>query len=272
MLPTNINFSPDEKNRLMSALRAAWAVPWVDDIVGFIWEAVFHYVKELNIPNRLIVREPTKTKTSVIQDSSAEIAQQLDLPTLEINRTSKRLYDALDLKSDMGWSLKAVQLARLNLIAGIEVPFVIQRADIFKKYKNLGFSTELSKDSSTDDLGIVIVKHWNDKVEQDGEAQGVIDGRLAILVKNSNRQEYVYVEQPIIKFQANDFDWMWTNNDKIGLQAKRKSDGKVILRWYANQKQLFQSVTIPDSATRVSIIPKRAEVDKFVASMLESLD
>lgn len=42
----NTDLSEIEKEQLISALRAAWAVPWVDDITGFIWEAVFHYIKK----------------------------------------------------------------------------------------------------------------------------------------------------------------------------------------------------------------------------------
>lgn len=113
-----------------------------------------------------------------------------DLPSL----ISKRLYDAVDTKTQVGWSLKTVLVDKKVLLLGQEVPFVIQRADIFKKYKQLGFITELTKNSLPADLGKAIVQHWNNKVDEDSRVQNVTIGKLAILVKNRDRQEYVYIE------------------------------------------------------------------------------
>lgn len=270
-MPINTNFSEDEATRLTSALRAAWAVPWVDDIVGFIWEAIFHYVKGLSIPDRLLTKQHNITEMVMDENSLPTVIGETLLTNSEAIQISKRLYDAVDSKAQRGWSLKAVQLKKKQIPAGTEVSFVIQRADIFKKYVELGFNTELSKDSDPNDLGLAIVKHWNRKVEQDGIIQGVQDGRLAVLVKDDTRQHYIYVEFPIEKFVASDFDWIWTDAKKMGLQARDKITGRTTLRWYAGQKQLFQSILIPDTATRVSITPKRAEVNKFVQSMLDSI-
>lgn len=271
-MPINTNLSQEEENRLISALRAAWAVPWVDDIVGFIWEAIFHYVKGLNIPNRLLTEQRIVSDTPLDENLLTDVIADLPSTDLETAKISKRLYDAVDSKNHIGWSLKAVQLKTTRTIpAGTEVWFVIQRADIFKKYSTLGFTVELTKESNPNDLGTALVKHWNDKVEQDGRVQGVQDGRLAVLVKDSTRKNYIYVERSIERFNANDFEWFWTDEKKIGLQARNKITGKTALRWYANQKQLFESIIIPELATRVSISPKRAEVNKFVQSMIDSI-
>jgi hypothetical protein len=242
-----MSLTPIEQQRLKDALEAAWAVPFVDDIGGFVWEAIFHYVKELAIPNRLTI----------------EIAQQA--------RSSKRLFDVIDFTSKIGWSLKALQLEKRSLVANLGFEFVIQRADIFKKSKILGFEIELSKESDPNNLGQAIITHWNNKVTADSTFQAINDRRLGILLKNKDRTEYVYMEQPLEILDNNDFDWRWTDTSKTGLQALRKTDQRVFLRWYANQKQLFQTLTIPLDPIKIEITPKRLPIKDFVERISDLL-
>jgi hypothetical protein len=246
---------------LKQVLTAAWAVPFVDDIGDFIWEAAFHYVKGLPIP------DPLK------------------------GGQSKSLFDAVDEKTKRGWSLKAILKKRKTLPpAGSRVEFVIQRASILKKKKGKGAKSaeltfavraedtpvevikkEISLDSPEEEIGLALINFWNNKVRNDMKAQGVKEGFLSVLLKSGDRKEYILIEQPIPIFKAEDFVWSWTDEERVGFQAKYKGTDEVVLKWYHGQTQLFQVITIPEDATRVKIEPRRLEAEKFVGEILKLL-
>lgn len=253
------NLNEAETRRLKEVLTAAWAVPFVDDIGDFIWEAAFHYVKGLPIPDPL------------------EGGQ------------SKMLFDAVDTDTGRGWSLKALLLKRKSLPpAGYRFEFVIQRASIMKKAKAKKgrakvqmevtaedtptevIEQELSINSPEDDIGRALINFWNNKVKKDMKAQSVTDGRLSVLLKNANRREYVLIEESIPIFKPTELEWSWTDADRVGFQARNK-EGNVVLKWYHGQTQLFQIMTIPADATRVEITPRRMDSERFVAEVLKLL-
>jgi hypothetical protein len=246
---------------LARVLKAAWAIPFLDDVGDFAWEAAFHYIKGLPVPDPLQGGQ------------------------------SKLLFDAVDSKTGIGWSLKALQLNRQTLPpAGSKFEFIIQRASILKKKKGKKRSAqqltlavkaedtpveiieqEISLDSSEAAIGRALINYWNKKVERDMRAQAVRDGRLSVLLKNANRQEYLLIEKPIPIFNEDDFEWSWTDNDRVGFQAKDKKTNEVALKWYHGQTQLFQVMTIPEHATRVQVVPRRLEADRFVTEILKLL-
>jgi hypothetical protein len=223
-LPSNTTLTGEEARRLDVALRATWAIPLIRDIEGYIWEAIFHYVKGLDLPR---------------------------------GNSSKALFDAVDPISHKGWSLKTLQW---NSLAGnTPIEFVIQWAAILKKAKNLGFD-QLSSESRPDDLGHALVRHWNEKVEKDMQSQSVGDAYLVVLVKSSKRREYVFIQEPLPRFDPNTLIWTWTalrepkkrkvsqrelleealtEEQHLGLQARSKTSGQTVLKWYIGQKQLF---------------------------------
>jgi hypothetical protein len=253
--------SNDETVRLERVLKAAWAIPFLDDIGDFAWEAAFHYVKGLPIPD-----------------------------TIQTGQ-SKLLFDAVDRETGRGWSLKALQLKRKSVPpVGSKFEFIIQRASILKKTKGKKKSTkqltlavqaentpveiieqEISLDSSEAEIGRTLINYWNNKVKNDMRVQSVKDGRLSILLKNANRQEYVLIEKPIPIFNEDDFEWSWTDEDRVGFQAKYKKTSEVVLKWYHGQTQLFQVMTIPEDATRIQITPRRLGAERFVTEILRLL-
>ena len=107
--------SDEEKERLVEAIRAIYTIPFVDDIEDYIWEAIFTYVK--------------------------------DIPSVDpLSHTrSKNLFDVVDEKIKIGWSIKAIQVSQGTIHLPREFEVVIQRADIFKKAKELGFSALSTK-------------------------------------------------------------------------------------------------------------------------------
>lgn len=255
---TFTKLNSEETRRLEQVLTAAWAVPFLDDVGDFAWEAAFHYVKGLPVPDPLQGGQ------------------------------SKQLFDAVDTKTGRGWSLKALQLKRQTLPVGTSFEFIIQRASILKKKKGKRstqltlavdiedtpteiIKQELSLESSEEEIGQALINFWNNKVENDMKAQSVVDGRLSVLVKNVNRQEYVLIEQPIPIFKATDFVWSWTNETRAGFQARHKKTNNITLKWYHGQTQLFQVLTIPEDATRIKIIPRRLDTGRFVKEMLKLL-
>ena len=185
----------EEKKRLVNAIRAAYTIPLIDDVEDYIWEAIFAYSKGISTVDPLT------------------------------NIRSKSLFDVVDQERKIGWSIKAAQ-RKITLPCEYEV--VIQRADIFKKAKSLGYDS-LSTDSPTDQLGSALLKHWyGRKVEQDAKSQGVRDKRVCILLKSLDRRDYVYLEEQLVRHNENDLKWYWTNEKKTGLQARREKDDVLI--------------------------------------------
>lgn len=230
------SLSDEEQRRLQTVIAVCFAVPFVDDVENFIWEAAFHYVKALPIPNPLI------------------------------QGRTKRLFDAVDDGSGIGWSLKALQ--RANLATGAQFELVIQRADVFKKAEALGFDT-LTVQSPEQDLGRALIRHWNRKTIADSTYQGVADPRVGILVKNRARTQFVFVEASYPPFDEGAFEWRWTNPQREGLQGFL--EGRLKLRWYPNQKQLFEVFDVPAQATRVSLVPARVDPDDFIDAVMALL-
>jgi len=225
-----------EKDRLRRGLEAAFTVPIIDDVEDFVWEAVFHYVKKLRLP-----------------DPIAE------------GRT-KQLFDAVA-PDGTGWSLKTLVWNRLT--QGSSFEFVIQRADIFKKAKDLGFPDGLNPKSDVGTLGAALIRHWNLKFRKDLSAQRVRNPRIAILLKNVARRKFVYVEFGYPPLKEREYVWRWSREDGLGLQGVK--DGRVRLKWYHGQKQLFQVYQIPEQAYSFELAWERASLTAFVESVRRTL-
>lgn len=228
----------DEIKRLTDALRAAFAIPFIDDIEDFIWERIFAYVRGIPLPD----------------------------PLFEIRR--KRLFDIVDPEQQIGWSAKALQW---TVKPNQTFELVIQRADIFKKYADLGFP-ELSRDSAPQILGRALLEHWYRKIDDDSEAQNVRQKRVCILLKSRDRRRFAYYEGDLNRYTADSLEWKWTNTTKTGLQGLRYTDGFCVFRWYPNQKQLFERFILPDDAYIFDLEPQRLHLQEVVTLLLTALD
>ena len=118
--------APDEQQRLIQSVAAALTVPLIAGVEGYVFEALFHYVKNLPLPNPHAVRR------------------------------SKTLFDCVDASRRLGWSLKSVQ--KSPTAAAFEL--VVQRTDIIKKHTILGFP-ELHINSPAEQLGAAVLAHWS---------------------------------------------------------------------------------------------------------------
>lgn len=222
-----------EVERLRKAIAAAFASPWVADVEDYVWEALFHYVK------------------------------RIDLPDAIVDGRTKQLFDAVA-PNGIGWSLKT--LLKPVLTVGSSIEFVIQRADVTTKAANLGFPKGLSRESPPRDLGAAVVRHWNEKFDKDLVAQRVTDPRLAILVKDASRTNFTYLEQPYLRLREDEILWGWSNAARKGLLGR--IDGELRLRWYFNQKQLFQVDRVPMDAQRFAVDWKRMDPASFIDRVL----
>ncbi len=231
------SLTSQEREKLAEGLRAAFAIPYIDDIEDFIWEAIFAHVKSIPLVDPL-----TETR-------------------------SKKLFDLVDQNSSIGWSAKALQWAFKPLG---EFELVIQRADIFKKAEELGFE-KLTKESPPADLGKALLRHWYGKVEQDMKTQKVKDARICLLIKSSDRKKFVYVEEPISDYKEKDLIWKWTDSTNTGLQGTRKKDGFCIFRWYPNQKQLFERFKLTADPDIVTIEPRRLPLEEITKFLIDRL-
>jgi hypothetical protein len=57
-----------EKTRLHESLEAAFTIPLIDDVEDFVWEAVFHYVKEIPLPDPIAEGHSKKLFDAVVPD------------------------------------------------------------------------------------------------------------------------------------------------------------------------------------------------------------
>jgi hypothetical protein len=230
----------NENQRLRKAIIATVASPVIGSIEDYAWEAIFHYVKDIPLSDPALGR-------------------------------SKLLYDAVDIATKTGWSLKSLQLN--NITPGNTFFFVIQRADVVKKAVQLGFP-DLTERSSPQELGTAIIRHWNEKIITSKSAQNILNSYEGILLKTIRGNIYVYCEFSLEPLDPSSFSWAWTvdrisGKDGAGLQGSVA--GKVELVWYKNQKQLFRARTIPLDAVSINIERIRLEPDRYVETILASL-
>jgi hypothetical protein len=221
-----------ERERLQDSIAAALSVPFIAGVEGYVFEALFHFVKNLPLPN------PHATKRS------------------------KTLFDCVDASQRIGWSLKSVQ----KNPSSNSFELVIQRADIIKKRQQLELP-DLNLDSSPERLGEGILKHWTQKITGDMERQGVRSARVAVLLKSNNHRRYAFLEQEVRLYQPEELSWSWTDDTHTGLQARHANDGQIVFRWYPNQKQLFENFNLPQQAFRFEVQPTRLSVPSFLERM-----
>ncbi len=221
-----------EQQKLINGIRAAYAIPFIDDVTSFIWEAIFSYVKGIPIVDPLS------------------------------NTRSKKLYDVVDHHNHIGWSAKALQKGG-SLRTPFEFELVIQRADIFKKAHELGFPP-LTEETNPQILGNALLEHWRRKVDNDAIQQTVASKRVCILIKSNNRTEYIYYEDAIKQYHSDEIRWSWTNRSKAGLQGARIRDDFVVYRWYKGQKQFFERFQVPQNTNVINLQPVRLPLDETV--------
>jgi len=232
------NLNSKEQKRLIDGIQAAYAIPFIHDITDFIWEAIFAYTK--NIP----IRDPL------------------------IHTRKKLLFDVVDQEQAIGWSAKAVQK---SLNPPTEFELVIQRADIFKKSRALGFEA-LNLNSKPQHLGEALLKHWYDKVFSDSKTQGVQDNRICVLLKSLDRRHFAFFEDELAIYDNRQLKWIWTNETRTGLQGIRISDGFCVFRWYPNQKQLFERFYLPTETLIFPLNLHRLAPDQVVSLLLNQLN
>lgn len=227
------HLNPQQIEKLKNGIVAAYAIPFIDDIEDYIWESIFCYVK--NIP---VVDPLTETR-------------------------EKKLFDIVDNKTRTGWSAKALQT---NVQRGGTFELVIQRADIFKKYSELGFD-KLSIDSDPNVLGTALMVHWNEKkIKSDMVAQKVDKANVCILLKSMDRKRFTFIEKSLDVINSNDMEWKWTNSTKSGLQGYYKD--KLKYRWYHGQKQFFEIFEVPENADVVNVNPLRLSLNDAIETVL----
>jgi hypothetical protein len=224
------HLTKNEEIQLIKGIKAAFAIPFIDSLEDFIWEGIFSYAK--NIP---------------LNDTLQE-------------KRSKLLFDVVDKHSKIGWSAKAVQWA---IKPNMEFELVIQRADIFKKRIQLGF-TELSMESEPNLIGAALIRHWKNKIIEDAKIQSVEDMRVCILIKAKNNGRFMYFEEELAIYDEAAIEWNWTDSTRTGLQGYRKSDNFCVYRWYPNQKQFFERFKIAGDRPIFEVEPQRMDINTLI--------
>jgi hypothetical protein len=227
----------DEKERFHKALVSAIAVPFIDDIEDYVVESIWAYTKNISNVDPFF------------------------------NTRSKRLFDITDSTKGIGWSVKSLQW---EFQPGCEFELVIQRAAVYKKADELGFSG-LSPDSDPNVIGAALLEHWKQKIETDAVAQSVRDKRIMVLLKTANKEKFSIYEDKLHIYTSDELCWNWTNAEKNGLKGTRKSDSMCVYRWYPSQAQFFERFKLPKEAYQITLDPRRLEIDLIVDILAEHL-
>ena len=230
--------SDKELSRMKAGLRAAIAIPFIDDIEDYIVEAIWEYTKEI---------------------------EGID-PFYHIR--SKKLYDVVDNRTKTGWSIKSIQWPFYN---NCEFELVIQRADVFKKALNLGFES-LDINSEPNLIGAALLKHWQLKVLEDAAAQEVNSKRILVLLKTIDKKQYAVFEEDIRQYAPTELYWEWTSPSKNGLKGYQRSDQRCVYQWYPSQKQFFERFVLPESTQKIEISPLRLKKAQVVDILLPYLE
>lgn len=229
--------SEPELLKMKNGVQTALAIPFIDAIEDYILEAIWEYAKDIDGVDPLY------------------------------NIRSKKLYDVVDEKTHIGWSVKSLQWA---FRPGCTFELVIQRANVFKKAADLGFG-HLDRDSDPQEIGAALIKHWSSKVHEDAISQGVTDKRVMILLKSADNRHYAVLEEDLQLYNPDELVWHWTNPTKTGLQGLRKSDNALVYRWYPGQTQFFESFVLPNGTQEFIIEPIRMRKDQVVDRLLPYL-
>lgn len=231
------NLNSAQREKLKKGIAASLAIPLIDSLEDFIWEAVFCYTKGI----------------------------QLVDPLFDIR--SKLLFDIVQEETSIGWSAKSLQCAvRPNL----EFELVIQRADVFKKRDLLGFPN-LDLNSSPNEIGAALMAHWHKKINEDAIVQGVTDKRICVLLKKTDNSTFAYMEEELAVYSPNELRWEWTNTSKTGLRGFRQSDDFCVYRWYPNQKQFFERFRLPENAFIFDLEIIRLELESVIEMLYSQL-
>lgn len=219
-----------EKSRFLAGLQTATSIPFIDDIEDYILEAIWCYAK--------------------------------NIPTVDpfFNTRSKKLYDVVDRTNHIGWSVKSLQY---NFSPNCEFELVIQRADIFKKARELGFDI-LTKDTDPQTLGRALLCHWQRKIDTDAISQEVTDKRVMVLLKKTDKINYALYESVLHTYSPDELTWRWADNTKTGLHAIVNGTNFCAYRWYPNQKQFFERFRLPDECWSFSLNPHRLDLETTV--------
>lgn len=226
--------------RIEKGLKAAIAIPFIDDIEDYIVEAILEYTKEID---------------------------GVDPFT---NIRSKRLYDVVDTETRTGYSVKSLKWA-FRVDEESEFELVIQRADIFKKATALGFG-HLDINSNPQTLGAALLEHWRIKVEDDAIFQNVDSKRIFVLLKSIDNKKFAFFEEDIKLYHPNEITWRWTDDTRTGLQGIRNADQMCVYRWYPNQKQFFERFKLPANIKKININPIRLDKAQVVDILLPYLE
>lgn len=139
------------------------------------------------------------------------------------------------------WSVKTVKSStpfnqkNVRLISGRNSP-----------YYSLGIQ---NAHANLKDTGMAVLSVWNHRVN---EALGEHDDlRIAVLIRNMARREYVLFEEPAAKYAADDF--IWTENKGGNLEGHEKATGEHRFTWQFHGSQFTVKRHVPGSAVKFRI-------------------
>ncbi len=222
-----VEVAQETRDSVFTALKVANAIPLIHQIGGFVLEAACAYALGLGRP-----------------------------------KSNKKLFDIVDHDTKTGWSIKSI---KHDLHANANIEYVIQRANAYGKSEPYGFG-KISARSDPQTIGKVVLSLWNQKVNADAKAQGVINKRKLILVRDSLDNVALF-EDELSTFSLESLTWRWTSHGKAGLQGLFPGSDETVLRWHPSGTQLFERVCLPETFSKVSLRTKRLTIDQLITKL-----
>jgi len=170
---------------------------------------------------------------------------------------TKLLYDVVDLKNQIGRSVKTI---RSRVVRGGRVEPIIARADIYGKAAELGYD-ELSSKDHPQYLGNALIRFWNNKMIDHADLIGIKTKKISMLVKSFELTEFAYFEKDLEQYNEEDFTWLWTDDEKVGLQGFPKGKNYWKFKWNPKHMQLFERWLIPKDAYLFEVTPHHFTMD-----------
>lgn len=147
------------------------------------------------------------------------------------------------------WSVKTVKTKypenarRVRLISGRNSPDY-----------SLGISNPRRQPRQT---GRAVLAVWNSRINASLDEYNEL--RVAVLIRNMERQEFVLFEQPAIQFPAGDYRWAF--NEGGNLEGYDQATGEHCFTWQPHGSQFTIIRPVPGSARRFSIARQVPQVE-----------
>ena len=142
------------------------------------------------------------------------------------------------------WSVKTVKVDR---------PFDARRVRLISGRNSPDYSFGISNPrANAEHTGRAVLSIWNKRVNEGMDEHA--DLRIAVLVRDMARREFVLFEEPAMRFVPDNYGWQFNKNGNM--EGFNRDTGEHCFTWQPHGGQFTILRTVPASARRFSIGPR----------------